>query len=70
MFKSVKFFRRLADGSTYHLGSAVRYADGWRFLSNVASHSNSRKTHPAMEKCVPRWVGYPDKCESVEHNPS
>lgn len=60
-----RFVRRLPDGSVYHLGTAVEYADGWRFLSNVASHKNSRKYHATMEKCLPRWVGYPNKCESV-----
>jgi hypothetical protein len=60
-----RFIRRLPGGSVYHLGTAVQYADGWRFLSNVSSHKSSRKFHPTMEKCLPRWVGYPNKCESV-----
>lgn len=59
-----RFLRDLPDGSTYHLGSAVQYADGWRFLSNVASHKDSRKSHATMEKCLPRWLGYPDRCKS------
>ncbi len=59
-----RFNRRLADGSTYKLGTAVRYRAGWRFLSNVASHKNSRKFHATMEKCLPRWLDYPDGCES------
>lgn len=59
-----RFLRKLSDGSTYHLGTAVQYRDGWRFLSNVTSHKSSRKFHATMEKCLPRWLGYPDKCES------
>lgn len=59
-----RFVRRLAGGGVYHLGTAVQYTDGWRFLSNVSSHRSSRKFHATMEKCVPRWVGYPNKCES------
>jgi hypothetical protein len=63
------FIRRLTDGSTYRLGTACHYADGWRFISNVASHKSSRKFHPAMERCLPRWLGYPDSCESVAVEP-
>lgn len=59
-----RFMRRLTDGSTYRLGTAVQYPEGWRFLSNVAAHKSSRKFHATMEKCLPRWLGYPDKCES------
>lgn len=60
-----RFLRRLQDGSTYRLGTAVQYQDGsWRFISNVTSHKSSRKYHPTMKRCIPRWVGYPDRCES------
>lgn len=58
------FFRDLAGGASYRLGTAVQRPDGWRFLSNVAAHKNSRKMHATMEKCLPRWVGYPAKCRS------
>jgi hypothetical protein len=64
MTTAFRFFRRLNDDSTYKLGTAVQYPQGWRFLSNVSSHKGSRKFHSTMEKCVPRWVGYPDRCES------
>jgi len=60
------FFRRLPDGSVYRLGTAVGTEAGWRFFPNVASRRSSRKAHPTMEKCLPRWVGYPDSCESRE----
>ena len=61
-----RFIRDLPGGSGYHLGTAVQYPDGWRFLSNVSSHKSSRKYHATMEKCLPRWLGYPDKCRSEE----
>ena len=63
--KSYAMMRRLANGETYKLGTAVEYSPGnWRFISNVASHRNSRKYHATFAKCLPRWVGYPDRCES------
>jgi hypothetical protein len=59
--------RCLRDGSTYLLGVAVSREPGqWRFLPNVSGKSPSRKYHPTFEKCLPRWVGYPDSCESFE----
>ena len=67
-----RFTRRLADGSTFILGHAVQYPSalgapgGWRFFPNVSGRAPSRKRHATMEKCLPRWVGYPDHCESVE----
>lgn len=65
--KVIAFNRRLADGYTYRLGTAVEYTTGeWKFISNVASHGSSRKRHPTMKACIPRWVGYPDSCESEE----
>lgn len=62
--KTVAFFRSLADGSEYRLGTACERASGWRFLPNVSSRRGSRKDHPTFEKCLPRWVGYPDRCTS------
>lgn len=64
-----RFERVLPDGSTYHLGTAVEYNDGWRFISNVSAHRSSRKYHATMEKCLPRWIGYPDRCQSVAVKP-
>ena len=64
---SYVFLRKLGDGSTYHLGTAVYYPNGpgWRFLSNVTSHKSSRKFHPTMEACVPRWARH-DSVEVVK----
>jgi len=52
-----RFTRRLKDGSTFILGHAVQSEAGWRFIPNVASNSPSRKAHPTMQKCIPRWLG-------------
>ena len=60
---TIHFIRRLKDGSTYRLGTAARSENGWRFISNVASHHSSRKFHLTWKKSLPRWVGYPDHCE-------
>ena len=62
--KTIRFNRRLKDGSTFRLGVAVENEAGWRFIPNVASRRSSRKAHATMEKCLPRWIGYPDSCES------
>lgn len=67
MTVAVKFMRDLPKGAAYRLGTAVNYGTGWRFISNVSSHRSSRKFHPTMEKCIPRWVGYPDRCRT-EHD--
>lgn len=64
MSKTVVFERRLNDGSTFILGHAVEKTDGWRFYPNATSRSPSRKSWPTMEACLPRWLGYPERCES------
>lgn len=48
--------RTLADGSRYILGFAVKNEQGWWFNPNNASHKPSRKAHPTMKACLPRWV--------------
>jgi hypothetical protein len=37
---------------------------GWRFFPRVSGREPSRKFYPTLEACLPRWVGYPDSCES------
>jgi len=68
-----RFTRRLNDGSAFILGHAVQYEPsvlgdpgGWRFFPNVSGRKPSLKRHATMEKCLPRWVGYPDHCESMK----
>jgi hypothetical protein len=58
--------RRIKDGSTFRLGCAVRNEAGWRFIPNVSSRHPSRKAHRTFPKCLPRWVKYPDGCETEE----
>jgi len=56
--------RTLADGSTYRLGNAIKQTAGWRFIPTVSGRSTSRKAWPTWEACLPRWVGYPDRCQT------
>jgi len=46
------------------LGHARLYDQGWKFTPNVAGRLPSRKFHRTLERALPRWVGYPDGCES------
>ena len=65
--KSVVIFeRRFPSGAVGRLGVAVysEHENGWRFRPAVSSRKPSRKAHPTMEGCLPRWVGYPHHCES------
>lgn len=68
---TIAFFRRFhgtneKPGYTFgYLGCAVQLAEGWKFIPLVSGKSTSRKFHATWEKCLPRWVGYPDSCESV-----
>ena len=62
------FNRRLADGTIFRLGTAVERPEGWRFIPNIAHRHSSRKSHATMEKCLPRWIGYPDSCQSEPVN--
>ncbi len=66
MTKFVRFYRRPLKGTRYRIGTAYQNENGWRFIPSDAVHRCSRKSHPTMEKCIPRWVGYPDGCESEE----
>lgn len=64
-----RFERVLGDGSRGTLGTAIETDEGWRFISNVSAHKSGRKYRPTMEACLPRWIGYPDRCESVAVKP-
>ena len=58
------FFRRFPDRSTFVFGYATQNPAGWRFVPRVAGRRSSAKWHATMERCLPRWLGYPDHCES------
>jgi len=67
MFKSFSLQRKFSDGSVGKLGVAVQHDDyRWKFYPLVAGRDASRKYHPTFEECLPKWIGYPDRCESVE----
>ena len=63
--KTIRFYRALAgDERGPYLGAAVLKPRGWRFIPGVSGRKTSRRVWPTWEACVPRWVGYPDKCMS------
>ena len=64
MSKTVIFERRFPNGTVGRLGVAQYANNGWYFIPFVSSRRSSRKSHPTMEACIPRWVGYPNACES------
>lgn len=62
---TLRFWRTVNGGERGSiLGHARLFSRGWKFYPSVASHKPSRKHHRTLEKCLPRWVGYPDSCES------
>ncbi len=61
-----RFTRQLNNGSVFILGHAVQDERGWKFIPNVSSNKPSRKFHPTLRKCLPRWIGYPNHCQSEE----
>ena len=64
---TIVFERRfLGTGETVRLGAAKRHQNGWRFYPNNAARKPSRKDHPTLESCLPRWLNYPDGCMSRE----
>lgn len=62
--KRYRILRRLAGGEeAIVLGTASLQSDGWRFTPNQ-SNRRPRRAAKSFEDCLPRWVGYPDRCES------
>jgi len=63
---SVRFYRRLKDGSRGLIGTA-RHSEGsgWTFQPNLSSHKPSRRFWPTLEACLPRWVGAAEREEVV-----
>lgn len=62
--KKLRVFRRFANGEVLVLGTTVEYEQGWRFVPRVSGRSASRKYWPNWEKSLPKWVGYPNSCET------
>ena len=61
--QNIIFERRLADGSIGILGAARQTSLGWKFFP-ANQRKPSRKFHETMESCLPRWLNYPDACQS------
>jgi hypothetical protein len=55
MSRSIRFYRTL-NGVRCYIGTAIEHEPGWRFFTNVSSRGSSRKFHPTLERCVPRWA--------------
>jgi hypothetical protein len=67
MTRAIQFHRRFADGTISILGFA-RIGEGgrhWRFFPSVTGRAPSRKLYRTWEASLTRWVGYPDRCESM-----
>ncbi|MCP2080116.1 UNVERIFIED_ORG: hypothetical protein J2W74_001302 [Methylorubrum zatmanii] len=62
--------RRLPTGVVVRLGTIRRDAEGYRFIPNVSGRKPSRRSHGSLTECLPRWVGYPDACETRALNPT
>ena len=62
MAESYLFERRFPSGYVGTLGHAINYGKGWKFYPQVAGRHASRKFHSTMEACLPKWIGYPDRC--------
>ena len=58
--RTIHLVRRLPNGSTFRFGTATQTENGWRFIPNLASRKSSRKFHPTLEKCIPRWAAKAD----------
>lgn len=66
--KITVFRRFIDDDSIQILGWTKLHRDGWRFLPNVTSRKGSRKGHATWEASLPRWVNYPNGCETSRRN--
>lgn len=45
------------DNRDFWLGTVVKYPQGYRFLSRIASRGNGRKYHDSAEAAVPAKLG-------------
>jgi hypothetical protein len=69
-FRYVDFYWRLAGSEDRYLVGVATYVagegwnQGWCFFPRVSGRKPSRRFYLTWEECVPRWVGYPDRCET------
>jgi hypothetical protein len=54
---------RTVNGSKIRLGTVTHTVRGWRFTPNLSGRHSSRKAHATMEAALPRWLGYPGRCD-------
>ena len=65
--RTIDFYRRFPNGDASRLGHASYRPDlGWKFFPANARNKPSRKFWETMDGCLPRWLHYPDGCESRE----
>jgi len=69
--KIVAFYRRASGApkeARYLLGHAckcsITLGGWWRFVSLIKGRPSTRWAHRTMEDCLPKWLDYPDGCES------
>lgn len=56
--------RTLGTGEVLRLGTVTWVGNGYRFIPNVSGRKPSRKTFGSIAAALPRWVGYPNRCET------
>ena len=47
------------------IGVAVKFPQGWKFISNLASRNGSRKYHDTFKSCIPVWA---KSCKQIPNN--
>lgn len=67
MNPAYRIYRPLAGGGRVILGHAVEYDQGWKFIPANAVNKPSRKFHPTVSRCLPRWVSKYYEYEVVSH---
>lgn len=56
--------RTLGGGEVVRLGTVRWVGDGYRFVPSVPGRRPSRKSFGSLSDALPRWVGYPNRCET------
>lgn len=62
--KKIKVSRNLNDGSRLCIGMVSLFNKGWKFNPYIFGRNRSTKFHETWEKAIPKWVGYPNSCET------
>lgn len=68
-FSAVRVWRAHGNGSRGGIiGHAIKTAAGWVFVPYLIGRPLGRIAE-SWEKCLPKWVCYPDGCESRRMEP-